>query len=300
MTPDAADRSPLRSLAQISILFAIASLLATIIALMRLPNAVPAGDEILIAAGTAVIVSAFVFGVMITMKSSRARPIGFVAVAAAVIAAGLFGLLAVVAPESAWLFGGWATALIVYGALASHRLVRWPAGDGWDRPRSHASVFISYRRQDSHETVGRIHDYLRQAFEEERIFLDVESEAAGEDYRAAIARALTRTDVVLAVIGPRWLSAADHDGHHRLDDPHDMVRMELETALQQNVRIVPVLVEGAAMPAAGDVPASIQPVCYRAALPVRPDPDFKHDMYALMNALAEGDVPVAGRRPAFT
>jgi len=296
MTLDAAGRSPLRSLAQISIFFAIASLLATIVALMRLTNAVAAGDWIVTTAGAAVIVSAFVFGVMISVKSSRARPVGFVAVAAAVIAAALFGLLALVVPESAWLFAGWAAALLAYGAITSHRLVRWPSGDGWDRPKSGASIFISYRRQDSRETVGRIHDHLREAFDERRIFLDVASEAAGEDYRVAIARALSRTDIVLAVIGTSWLPATDHDGHRRLDDPHDMVRMELEMALQQNVRIVPVLVEGAAMPAAADLPASLQPLSYHAALPVRPDPDFKTDMYALMDALAEGDGPKAGRK----
>jgi hypothetical protein len=288
MTKDAAGRGPLRSLAQISIFFAIASLLATIVALMRLTNAVAAGDWIVTATGAAVIISTFVFGVMISLKSSRARSVGFVAVASVVIAAGLFGLLAFVVPDSAWLFAGWAAALLAYGALTSHRLVRWPSGDGWDRPTSSASIFISYRRQDSRETVGRIHDHLREAFEERHIFLDVASEAAGEDYRVAIARALSRTDIVLAVIGPGWLPAADHDGHRRLDDPHDMVRMELEMALQQNVRIVPVLVEGAAMPAAGDLPASVQPLSFHAALPVRPDPDFKTDMYALMDALADG------------
>src|SRR5262249_18066242 len=139
MMQDAAGRGPLRSLAQISIFFAIASLLATIVALMRLTNAVAAGDWIVTAAGAAADISTFVFGVMISLKSSRARPVGFVAVAAVVIAAGLFGLLAFVVPESAWLFAGWAAALLAYGALTSHRLVRWPSGDGWDRPKSSAS-----------------------------------------------------------------------------------------------------------------------------------------------------------------
>jgi hypothetical protein len=64
-----------------------------------------------------------------------------------------------------------------------------------------------------------------------------------------------------------------------------MVRVELESALQRNLRIVPVLVEGASMPRPDEVPASLEPLCYRTALPVRPDPDFQPDILRLVAAL---------------
>jgi hypothetical protein len=184
--------------------------------------------------------------------------------------------------------------LLAYAALATHRLVRWPTGDLWDQPKSSLAVFISYRREDSRETVGRIHDHLRQPFEEQHLFLDVDRQAAGEDYRMVISRALERADVLLAVIGTSWLAVADREGRRRLDDPEDIVRIELETAFKHNLRVIPVLIEGASMPSTVDVPPSLQPLCYRTALPVRPDPDFKNDLQRLVVALRVGDEQETG------
>jgi hypothetical protein len=100
-----------------------------------------------------------------------------------------------------------------------------------------------------------------------------------------IGRALERADLVLAVIGRRWLTITDRDGRRRLDDPDDMVRLELEMAFERKLRVVPVLIEGATMPNAMDMPRSLQPLSYRTALPIRPDPDFKSDMERLIAAL---------------
>jgi hypothetical protein len=275
----------LRRLAQVSILFAVASLLATAGALMLLPNAAASGQWIVVAAGATVSVSAFVFGMMISLHKPLARWTGFALLAVAFPTAVLFGLLAYVVPESASIFSAWTVVLLAYAAFATHRLVRWPTGDLWDQPKSNLALFISYRHQDSRETVGRIHDHLRQAFEEDRLFRDVDRQAPGEDYRIVIGRALERADVVLAMIGTRWLAVTDREGRRRLDDPEDMVRIELETAFERNLRVIPVLIEGANMPTAVDVPLSLRPLCYRTAVPVRPDPDFKMDMQRLLVAL---------------
>lgn len=275
----------LRWLAQLSILFAMANLLATAGALILLPNAGASGQWFVVALGATVSVTAFVFGVMISLRKFLARRIGFAAVAETFLTAALFGLLAYVVPESAWIFSAWTIVLLAYAALATYRLVQWPTGDLWDGPKSSLALFISYRRFDSRETVGRIHDHLRQAFEENHLFWDVDRQAPGEDYRIVIARALQRADVLLAVIGTRWLAVTDREGRRRLDDPEDMVRIELETALERNLRVIPVLIEGASMPRAADVPPSLQPLCYRTAVPVRPDPDFKIDMQRLVVAL---------------
>ena len=204
MTSGSGGVGALRRLAQLSIFFAMASLIATAAALVLLPNAVALGQGILIGAGGALSLTAFAFGMMISLRRPHARRVGFAVIGASVPTAVLFGLMAFVA-DSAAIFIAWMVAILAYAALTTHRLVRWPTDDFADEAKSTLAIFVSYRRQDSGETVGRIHDRLLKAFEEERIFLDVDDQVAGEDYRRVIERALAQTDVVLAVIGPHWL-----------------------------------------------------------------------------------------------
>ncbi len=279
----------LRRLAQLSIVFTMATLVGTAAALTRLPNAADLGQWILIGVGALSSLLAFVFGMLISLRHPRARSAGFAAVATTSwgVAESLGRPGARVVPEAFWIFTVWTVALLSYAAVATHRLVRWATGGLSDEPRSNLSIFISYRRQDSRDTAGRMLDYLRQAFDEERLFLDVDRQMASEDYRVVIEQALEQADVVLAVIGPDWVTATDREGRRRLLDPGDMVRIELETALGRDLRIVPVLVEGASMPRAQDLPASLQPLSYRSALPVRPDPDFQPDILRLVAALRE-------------
>jgi hypothetical protein len=83
-----------------------------------------------------------------------------------------------------------------------------------------------------------------------------------------------------------------------------MVRLELEAALGRHLRIVPVLIEGAAMPRAEELPDSLREVSYRSALAVRPDPDFKADISRLIVTLRlppelrTDDTPVVAARSA--
>lgn len=120
-----------------------------------------------------------------------------------------------------------------------------------------ADVFISYRRDDSRSATGRLTDSLQAAFGPQRIFRDLDSIAPGQDFEAALARAIDGTRVMLAVIGPRWLELRDKQGRRRLDVPEDPVRREIEAALAADLPIIPVLVEGASMPAAEVLPASL-------------------------------------------
>lgn len=281
----------LRRLAQASLVFALASLLATAAALFLLPNAVAAGQWIVVWAGGLVGLSAFAFGVMISLRKPFARKLGFVVVALSCLAAVLFGLLAFAVPDSAVAFGVWLAVVVAYAAFAAHRLVRWPTGLLADEPKSSLGLFISYRRDDSRETVGRIHDFLRQGFEEERLFLDVDRQAGGEDYRQVIGRALDDAQVVLVVIGARWLTVSSQQGGRRLDDPEDMVRIEIETALARGLKVIPLLVQAAAMPTEAQLPPALHELAYRTALQVRPDPDFKPDMQRLIAALRALSAP---------
>ena len=119
-----------------------------------------------------------------------------------------------------------------------------------------AEIFLSYRRQDSDERDRTARRRLEAHFGDERVFRDHEI-AAGENFVEAIRRSVESSTVVLAIVGRRWLDARDADGRRRLDDPADFVRLEIELALAARVPVVPVLVEGATMPAAPDLPPSL-------------------------------------------
>ncbi|HEX7435822.1 MAG TPA: toll/interleukin-1 receptor domain-containing protein [Caldimonas sp.] len=120
-----------------------------------------------------------------------------------------------------------------------------------------ADIFLSYRRQDSQSATGRLADRLEEHFSRARVFRDHESIVVGEDFAEAIRRAVEASTVLLVILGPRWLGAADASGARRLDDPADFVRLEIELAFAADVAVVPVLVEGATMPVAGALPPSL-------------------------------------------
>lgn len=119
-----------------------------------------------------------------------------------------------------------------------------------------SDIFLSYRRRDTASATGHLAERLQAHFGAARVFLDRASITAGEDFAAAIRRALASA-VVLVVIGPDWLDARDERGQRRLDDPADMVRLEIEAAFERGLALVPVLVDGATMPSAAQLPPSL-------------------------------------------
>jgi hypothetical protein len=146
-----------------------------------------------------------------------------------------------------------------------------------------AEIFLSYRRQDSQSATGRLADDLQAHFGDERVFRDHEI-AAGDDFVDAIRRSVESATVLLAVVGPRWLGATDAAGRRRLDDPEDFVRLEIELALGARVPIVPVLVEGATMPGATALPASIVEFARCQAVEVA-DKRWRYDVQTLIAML---------------
>lgn len=118
-------------------------------------------------------------------------------------------------------------------------------------------IFLSYRRDDSRSATGRLADGLQSVFGRERVFRDLDSIAPGQDFEAALARAIAGASVMLAVIGPRSLDMVDAQGRRRLDDPQDVVRREIEAALTAGLPVIPVLVEGARMPTPEALPTSL-------------------------------------------
>lgn len=128
-----------------------------------------------------------------------------------------------------------------------------------------AGVFISYRRIDSAAYTGRLYDYLTDHFHRDRIFMDVEGIAAGEQFSVVLNRALESSAAVIVMIGPRWLSIEGSDGQRRLDAPDDWVRLEVASSLRRDIKVFPVLVGGAVLPEAGSLPEDMAALAGRNA-----------------------------------
>ncbi len=158
-------------------------------------------------------------------------------------------------------------------------------------------IFVSYRRQDSQSAAGRLSDHLRDNLPGIRIFRDVETIDPGVDFVDAIGRALKTCAVLIAVIGPRWLDARDAAGRRRLDDAHDYTRLEIASALgRKDVRVIPVLVEGAEMPSGADLPGDLAPLARRNAIELS-DKRWDYDVSQLVATLRPL-LGVAEPRPA--
>jgi GH25 family lysozyme M1 (1,4-beta-N-acetylmuramidase) len=146
-------------------------------------------------------------------------------------------------------------------------------------------IFISYRRDDSADVTGRIYDRLVAAFGREAIFKDVDNIPMGVNFKEYLGKQVLHTKVMLAVIGPKWLTVADKTGARRLDNPADFVRIEVETGLQRKIPVIPLLVSGASMPHGDQLPSSLQKLSFQNGTHIRPDPDFHRDMDRLIKEL---------------
>ncbi|MDQ8023885.1 MAG: toll/interleukin-1 receptor domain-containing protein [Moraxellaceae bacterium] len=144
-------------------------------------------------------------------------------------------------------------------------------------------IFISYRRDDSGGYAGRLEDALEVALGREAVFRDVQDIAPGDDFVAAIRQRLKGADTVLVLIGPRWAGRLA-DGRRRIDDPGDFVRMEIIAALGAPLRVIPVLLAGAKMPAEADLPDALKPLARRNAF-VLSDAGWHDDFVRLLASL---------------
>jgi hypothetical protein len=145
-------------------------------------------------------------------------------------------------------------------------------------------VFISYRRDESAGYAGWIADSFEEYFGEDAVFRDIDSLEPGLDFSEAIERALESSEVLLAVIGKHWLTATDAAGQRRLENPHDFVRIEIATALKHNIRVIPVLVQGASMPSADEVPEDLAPLTRRNAFELH-DTGWRDDIRRLITVI---------------
>lgn len=157
-------------------------------------------------------------------------------------------------------------------------------------------IFISYRRQDSAYPAGWLYDRLAEKFGPDQIFKDIDSIELGDDFVDTITNAVGSCDILLALIGQKWVDIAGADGTRRLDEPDDFVRLEIEAALERKVLLIPILVDGAEMPRGDELPPSIAAMVRRHALELSPN-RFRADTDRLLETM---DRTLTGLRDAET
>jgi hypothetical protein len=129
-------------------------------------------------------------------------------------------------------------------------------------------IFISYRRDDTDGHAGRLFDDLGERFGRDQIVMDIATIAPGENFAELLREHVGSCEVLLALIGRRWLTMRDAKRQRRLDDPSDWVRVEIASALSRGVRVIPVLVGGAKMPRAERLPPDLQALAERQAVEI--------------------------------
>jgi hypothetical protein len=149
-----------------------------------------------------------------------------------------------------------------------------------------AGIFINYRREDAPGVAGRLFDRLASNYPRHEMFMDVDAMKPGRDFVKQVDEHVAKCAVVLAVIGPAWLSAVDAKGRRKLDLPRDYVRLELAAALKREIPVIPLLVNGATMPAENDLPKELKSLPSRHALELRHS-RFSADSDAVIQALSE-------------
>jgi hypothetical protein len=158
-------------------------------------------------------------------------------------------------------------------------------------------ILVSYRRDDSAPYAGRIADRLKEKFGRDHVFVDIDNIRPGEDFVQRIDQYIAACDVLVAVIGKSWVTAADSQGRLRLDREDDFVRMEIAKALERHLRVIPALVGDAAMPAATQLPQELVALTRRQAIEIS-DSRFHQDVDQLIEALA--DSPDLSPQPKLT
>jgi hypothetical protein len=149
-------------------------------------------------------------------------------------------------------------------------------------------IFICYRRSDASASASRLHDILTHCFGAEHIFWDYDSIHGGAVFSKDILKALNSTTTFLAVIGRDWL-AVEENVKRRIDNPDDVLRREIATALEradreEKINVIPVLVEGASCPLKEDLPDDLQSLVDRQCIEIRPH-HWKEDAKPLIQII---------------
>jgi WD40 repeat protein len=146
-------------------------------------------------------------------------------------------------------------------------------------------IFINYRRGDEPGFALALYARLEESFAANQLFMDVEGGIpAGHDFVEVLERQVAQCDVLLVLIGRGWLAVKDENGARRLDNPDDFVRVEIESAMRRGKRVIPVLVNNAEMPRAGELPEPLKPLARRHAVRLTQE-RFRADVRGLIEVL---------------
>ena len=143
-------------------------------------------------------------------------------------------------------------------------------------------IFISYRRDDDPGNAGRLFDQLKQSFGSDQLFFDVNNIEPGLNFLTVINEEMAQSAVLLVVIGRQWIDALNR--RNAQPNAVDYVRIEIELALEQGKRIIPVLVHGALMPQEGQLPVSIRLLAFQQSSRITHD-RFGSDVESLIQTL---------------
>ena len=159
---------------------------------------------------------------------------------------------------------------------------------------SNGHIFISYRRDDSAGYTRAIYDQLAERFTQERIFMDVDAIEPGLPFDEVITQAVSRCEILIAMIGKHWMEQQPNVGP-RINDENDFVRLEIAAALSRNIRVIPVLLDGAGMPSEELLPEPLRALARRNAIEISGGTRFRSDVdrlvEAVSKALGESNVP---------
>jgi len=173
-------------------------------------------------------------------------------------------------------------------AYVDERLVEQPvqviAGGMRRRRKLPISVFISYRRADTAAYTGRLFDSLSDRIDKDRVFIDIDKLAGGVNFVEELKKAIDSAHAMIVVIGPKWLTISDDDGNPRIRDPADFVHQEVAQGLKRGIRVFPVLVGGAPMPTAADLPVGLKKLAAHNAREIT-DSHWSQDVDRLIDDL---------------
>jgi hypothetical protein len=159
-------------------------------------------------------------------------------------------------------------------------------------------IFVNYRTGDGESTALAVARYLSERIGEDNVFYDTRSISPGALFDHELLRNVWRSDIMVAIIGPRWLDAGDADGR-AIDKPEDWIRREIAEALSHQVRVVPFLIGDAPLPGVADLPSALADLtrCQYVKLDFRsPDAGLQRLGDVLdLPARARGDRPRSGR-----
>src|SRR5687768_7290607 len=146
-------------------------------------------------------------------------------------------------------------------------------------------IFISYRRDDSKEAVNWLFEKLKEKFGANVLFMDTGSIEAGDNWSEEIQQKLAEAEIVLVIIAKEWLTkGSDEFGRRRIDNENDWVRKEIETAIQNNKTILPILLDDAKMPPSTALPDPIKKLESYQAYEIRVNSGANSGMEGLIKA----------------